>query len=150
MSRDVHEKDYYTMEDTNKCLPIRWMSIEAIQFSTFTTESDVVSIEYLPITWLSIQVAQFNTFTTDSDIASYTVLMSLTLIMNILNHSGLMELCCGKFIHLVGIPMKEYQTETLNTTVLQEIYWINPHWFLMGCMNSSKICVELMAIKTAM
>ena len=42
LSRDVYEKDYYTVENTNRCLPVRWMSIESIQFSTFTTESDVV------------------------------------------------------------------------------------------------------------
>ena len=38
----MYEKDHYTMINVNKVLPIRWMSIEAIQFSVFTTQSDVV------------------------------------------------------------------------------------------------------------
>ena len=47
--------------------------------------------------------------------------------MDILNHSGLMELCCGKFTHLVDILMKVYRTETLKITFLEEIDWINLH-----------------------
>ena len=53
------------------------MSIEAIQFSTFTTESDVVSIESLPIKWMSIKATQLDlsTFTTESDVVSHIVLI---------------------------------------------------------------------------
>ena len=75
LSRDVYEKNYYTVENTNRCLPVRWMSIEAIQFSTFTTESDVVSIESLPIRWMSNTVIQLSTFTTESDVVSHIVLI---------------------------------------------------------------------------
>ena len=57
----------------------------------------------------------------------FAMQMSLSFIMNILNNSGLMELCCVKFSHLMDIPMKEYRTGTLNITFLEEIDWINPH-----------------------
>ena len=46
LTKDVYETDYYRLEDKSKALPIRWMSIEAIQFSVFTTRSDVVGVYY--------------------------------------------------------------------------------------------------------
>ena len=42
LSRNVHNKDYYKLQDINKALPIRWMSTEAIEQGKFSIESDVV------------------------------------------------------------------------------------------------------------
>ena len=44
LTRDVYDKDYYRIEDKSRGLPIRWMSIESIKESIFTTHSDVVGI----------------------------------------------------------------------------------------------------------
>ena len=44
LTRDVYDKDYYRIEDKSRGLPIRWMSIESIKESIFTTHSDVVRI----------------------------------------------------------------------------------------------------------
>ena len=44
LTRDVYVKDYYRIEDKSRGLPIRWMSIESIKESIFTTHSDVVRI----------------------------------------------------------------------------------------------------------
>ena len=45
LTKDVHNKDYYKSEDTNKPIPIRWMSVEACQLRQFTLESDVACID---------------------------------------------------------------------------------------------------------
>ena len=42
LTKDVYESDYYKLDDKKAALPIRWMSIEVIQYSIFTTKSDVV------------------------------------------------------------------------------------------------------------
>ena len=45
LAKDVHDTDYYKVEDTSTtALPIRWMSIESIQNGIFTAQSDMVSI----------------------------------------------------------------------------------------------------------
>ena len=43
MSRDVYEKDYYTMGNMNKPLPMKWMAVESLKEGKYTTKSDVVS-----------------------------------------------------------------------------------------------------------
>ena len=42
MSKENYEKEHSSKETKKRALPIRWMSIEAIQNGTFTTQSDVV------------------------------------------------------------------------------------------------------------
>ena len=42
MTKDIRERDYHRVEDKSKPLPIRWMSLEAINYSVFCTKSDVV------------------------------------------------------------------------------------------------------------
>lgn len=42
MSRDVYEKDYYTMDNMNKPLPMKWMAVESLREGRFTSKSDVV------------------------------------------------------------------------------------------------------------
>ena len=42
LTKDVYRRDYYKMENNSKALPIRWMSIEVLQYSMLTTQSDVV------------------------------------------------------------------------------------------------------------
>ena len=39
------EESYYKLDNKNKELPIRWMSIEAITNGFFNTKSDVVSLK---------------------------------------------------------------------------------------------------------
>ena len=39
------EESYYKLDNKNKELPIRWMSIEAITNGLFSTKSDVVSLK---------------------------------------------------------------------------------------------------------
>ena len=46
LAGDMYTSDYYRVEDNSIGLPIRWMSTEAIQKGTFSTPSDVVSINY--------------------------------------------------------------------------------------------------------
>jgi len=43
MSRDVYEKDYYTMDNMNKPLPMKWMAVESLREGRFTSKSDVWS-----------------------------------------------------------------------------------------------------------
>ena len=42
LTKEVHGKDYYQEEDKSISLPIRWMSIESIECSIFTTQTNVV------------------------------------------------------------------------------------------------------------
>ncbi len=42
ISRDVHENEYYKIQDTSLELPVRWMSPESLTDFIFTTKSDVV------------------------------------------------------------------------------------------------------------
>lgn len=41
LAQDVYEEGHYKAEES-EAVPVRWMSMEAIQFSVFTTSSDVV------------------------------------------------------------------------------------------------------------
>ena len=45
LTKDIYEKDYQRVTDKNKEFPIKWMSLEAIQYGTFTTQSDF-SLEF--------------------------------------------------------------------------------------------------------
>lgn len=42
MARDISQNNMYQEKDTGAALPIRWMSIEAIQDGLFSAKSDVV------------------------------------------------------------------------------------------------------------
>ena len=42
LAKDVYEEGHYQAKEQSEAAPIRWMSIEAIQISVFTTASDVV------------------------------------------------------------------------------------------------------------
>ena len=44
LSRDMHEKEYYSSTDTKAKLPVKWMALESIANSVYTTKSDVVSV----------------------------------------------------------------------------------------------------------
>lgn len=45
LAKDVSNKEYDRDENTDKPIPIRWMSAEAIEFGTFTLQSDMVKIK---------------------------------------------------------------------------------------------------------
>ena len=47
LSRDIHEKAYYTSTARGRRLPVKWMSIESLNTGRFSTKSDVVSIEMM-------------------------------------------------------------------------------------------------------
>ena len=49
LARDIYNKDYYRAEDQQRPLPVKWMALEALQHSTFTTKSDVVCIKQLHV-----------------------------------------------------------------------------------------------------
>ena len=42
LARDVKDTEYFRSDYGNKEIPIRWISIKAMQYSMFTTQSDVV------------------------------------------------------------------------------------------------------------
>ena len=44
LMRSLHEEEYYKIEEKQRELPIRWMSLEAIEESVFTLKNDVVSV----------------------------------------------------------------------------------------------------------
>ena len=46
LARNVEEKNYFKTDDQSKELPVRWMSIEAIETGILTTQSDVVSTNF--------------------------------------------------------------------------------------------------------
>jgi len=43
LSRDMHEKEYYSSTDTKAKLPVKWMALESIANSVYTSKSDVWS-----------------------------------------------------------------------------------------------------------
>ena len=47
LAKDIYESSYYRAGNKSKELPVRWMSIEAMKYSLFTTQSDVVCILWL-------------------------------------------------------------------------------------------------------
>ena len=56
MARDISQNNMYQEKDTGAALPIRWMSIEAIQDGLFSAKSDVVrktksAFDIKPDTW---------------------------------------------------------------------------------------------------
>ena len=42
MTIDIHERDFYRVEHQSKPAPVRWMSLEAIQYSVLSTKNDIV------------------------------------------------------------------------------------------------------------
>jgi len=44
LARDLYDGDYYKVKDRYRPLPVKWMAIEALQDSKFTSKSDVVRI----------------------------------------------------------------------------------------------------------
>ena len=43
LARDTYDKEYYSVRDSKRArLPIKWMALESLQTSKFTTKSDVV------------------------------------------------------------------------------------------------------------
>ena len=44
LSRDIYVKEYYCSEDHKAKLPVKWMAIESLSKSIYTSQSDVVSI----------------------------------------------------------------------------------------------------------
>ena len=44
LTKNICDHDYYKSNDTEKPIPIRWMSIESFQLKKFTLASDVVYI----------------------------------------------------------------------------------------------------------
>ena len=46
LTKDVDKRDYYRVETKSKPLPIRWMSLEAIQCGFFSSKSDVVCMHH--------------------------------------------------------------------------------------------------------
>ena len=43
LSRDIYTKDYYTSEDKQVKLPVKWMALESLTKATYSVKSDVVS-----------------------------------------------------------------------------------------------------------
>ena len=43
LAKDLNESECYKIEDRRKELPVKWMSIEAVEESIFTLANDVVS-----------------------------------------------------------------------------------------------------------
>ena len=52
LTKDMHDSEYYRTEDRNKEVPIRWMSIEAIQCGIFSIQSDMVYILFCTLKYL--------------------------------------------------------------------------------------------------
>ena len=42
MSRDVYERDYYTVANKSKPLPMKWMAVESLIEGKYTIKTDVV------------------------------------------------------------------------------------------------------------
>jgi len=42
LARDIYTEDYYRVVDKYRPLPVKWMALEALKHSKFTSKSDVV------------------------------------------------------------------------------------------------------------
>ena len=42
LSRDIYTKEYYSSEDRQAKLPVKWMAIESLTKNIYSTKSDVV------------------------------------------------------------------------------------------------------------
>ena len=47
LAKNICNRDYFKSEDTEKPMPIRWMSIESLHLKKFTLKSDVVHILFV-------------------------------------------------------------------------------------------------------
>ena len=52
LARDIYHDDYYKVQDKCRPLPIKWVAIEALKQSKFTTKSDVVRIGFMQFAFL--------------------------------------------------------------------------------------------------
>ena len=43
LARDIYEKDYYSVENRGRPMPIKWMAAECLDTFKFDSKSDVVS-----------------------------------------------------------------------------------------------------------
>lgn len=50
LSRDIYERDYYSSDNKKSKLPVKWMAPESLEKGTYSSKSDVVSMEGLPET----------------------------------------------------------------------------------------------------
>lgn len=50
LSRDIYERDYYSSDNKKSKLPVKWMAPESLEKGTYSSKSDVVSMEGLPRT----------------------------------------------------------------------------------------------------
>lgn len=50
LSRDIYERDYYSSDNKKSKLPVKWMAPESLEKGTYSSKSDVVSMESLPET----------------------------------------------------------------------------------------------------
>lgn len=48
LSRDIYERDYYSSDNKKSKLPVKWMAPESLEKGTYSSKSDVVSMESLP------------------------------------------------------------------------------------------------------
>lgn len=48
LSRDIYERDYYSSDNKKSKLPVKWMAPESLEKGTYSSKSDVVSMEGLP------------------------------------------------------------------------------------------------------
>ena len=52
LARDIHEKDYYAVEDRRRPMPIKWMAPECLDIFKFDSRSDVVSLFYFEVKYI--------------------------------------------------------------------------------------------------
>ena len=43
LTREIYEREYYSLKDRKAKLPIKWMALESLEDFVFTMKSDVVS-----------------------------------------------------------------------------------------------------------
>jgi len=46
LSRDIYMKEYYSSSDRQAMLPVKWMALESLIHSVYTTKSDVVRLAW--------------------------------------------------------------------------------------------------------
>ena len=54
LSRDIDSKDYYCSADKQAKLPVKWMALESLTKSVYTSKSDVVSTPIKPLAEITL------------------------------------------------------------------------------------------------